>query len=86
MAEAVHFAMFSAVAAAFLPEPVFPEFFSEQAEGHKEETTHHDAVNCCLQLTIDASGIKKICNNQIPSTSIYSLVRNTLGLFMMYNF
>lgn len=63
MAEAVRFAMFFAVAAAFLPEPVFPEFFSEQAEGHKEEeTTHHDAMLqwLLLQPTRDATGIKKI--------------------------
>lgn len=65
MAEAVRFAMFFAVAAAFLPEPVFPEFFSEQAEGHKEETTHHDAMLQWLLFTTnkDASGIKKIWND-----------------------
>ena len=51
--------MFFAVAAAFLPEPVFPEFFSEQAEGHKEEETiHHDAMLQQLLFTTDyKSGI-----------------------------
>lgn len=67
MAEAVRFAMFFAVAAAFLPEPVFPEFFSEQAEGQKEETTHDDA----MLLTTDpvgATGIQKTRNNWVPTT------------------
>lgn len=44
--------MFFAVAAAFLPEPVFPEFFSEQAEGNKEETTRDDGMKL-LQFTTD---------------------------------
>lgn len=66
--------MFFAVAAAFLPEPVFPEFFSEQAEGNKEETTHDDGVQW-LQFTTDpedASGIPKTWTNQVPGTD-YSL-------------
>lgn len=62
--------MFFAVAAAFLPEPVFPEFFSEQAEGNKEETTHDDGMKL-LQFTTDpkdATGTPKTWTNQVPRT------------------